>query len=141
MTTQRDLDASAGQSQMCAAVEDVGGESAHGELGKQKRQVADLEQFVHQPVAFTGQTGANPEERQLGIDPIKRKQDQAFRQSAHLSGVLSFAQKVFTALPWNYETPTYHRGSAVRTGETIRFLTAPIKFPIGVAFPSGGTIL
>lgn len=68
---------------MRATVEDVCGEAADGEFENEKRQLAMLEQASHERVAFAGDVQAQPKNRELGVEPVQTKEEQAFGKCTH----------------------------------------------------------
>jgi hypothetical protein len=115
---QRYLHPSTRQGQVRASIKHVSGKRSNSQLGKQERAIADPEEPVHQAIAFAGNTSTNPDQRELRVNPIQRKECQAFCQGSHLLGLVLLCQKVFTAPPCELRNPDASRGSAVRTGET-----------------------
>ncbi len=72
-----------GQGQVSAAVKDVSGKAANNQLGAEKSELAMLENARHQSVSFGGDVQPDPDKRQLGVEPIKAKQQTAFGELIH----------------------------------------------------------
>ena len=68
---------------MRATVKNVSGEAADGEFENQKGQLAMLEQGSHEGVAFAGDVQAYPKNRELGVEPVQTKEEQAFGKCTH----------------------------------------------------------
>ena len=68
---------------MRAAIKYVSGEGADGEFENEKRHFAVREHARHERVAFGGEVQVDPEQRELGIEPVETKQQQAFEKCTH----------------------------------------------------------
>lgn len=71
--------------QVSAAIKDVSGKAADGELGAEKCQLAVLQDAGHQAVSLGGDVHANPDKRELGVKPVQTKQETAFRKLIHVN--------------------------------------------------------
>lgn len=63
---------------MGAAIKRVSGECANCQLEDQKGSLAVINNSGHQAIAFGGHIRANPQKRQLRIEPVESEQQQAF---------------------------------------------------------------
>ena len=73
--------AASGKRQMRATVKDVSSERADDKFDYEKRNLAVREHARHERVAFGGEVQVNPEQRELRIEPVQGKQEQAFYKS------------------------------------------------------------
>ena len=103
-----------GEGQMRATIKDISGEAADGEFENEKRPLAMLEQLRHECVAFGGDVQAHPKQRELGIEPVESKQEQAFRKCTHGS----FVPTLFKPLLITPEPPSLSLGVLDVTGGT-----------------------
>ena len=69
--------------QVSTAVKYVGGNSADGDLRAEESQFAVVEDARHECVSFGGDVHANPENCQLGIEPVQGEQETTFGQLTH----------------------------------------------------------
>ena len=75
----------------------------------------------------------NPEERELRIDPIQNKEDDAFCQCSHVLRSAPLLKKVVTPRPFELRNLRTVKlgGSAVRTGRNeTRFVLSEVKFQL-----------
>src|SRR5215211_7549858 len=72
-----------GERQMSAAVKDVGGNSADCDLGPEESQFAVVKDAGHECVSFGGDVHANPENCELGIEPVQSEQETTFGKLTH----------------------------------------------------------
>ena len=63
---------------MSAPIERVSSEPANCELKNEERHFAVINHACHQAIAFSGNIRADPQQRQLSVEPVKSKQQQAF---------------------------------------------------------------
>src|SRR5436190_21217524 len=91
-----------GDRQVSAAIKNVSGNSADGEFGAKKSEFTVLQNAHHQGVSFGCDVEANPEQRQLCIQPIQGKQQTAFGKSSH---VKSSTANVVETSPYYARTP------------------------------------
>ena len=78
-----DGQATSGKRKMRAAVKYKSGERADSEFDNEKRDFTVFEHARHERVAFGGDVQVDPEQRELGIEPVQRKQQQAFEKCTH----------------------------------------------------------
>ena|SRR3982751_1167655 len=71
--------------QVSAAIKDVSGKGADGELSAEEGQRAVLQNAGHQSVSFGGDVQTNPEQRELSIKPVQTKQETAFGKLIHVN--------------------------------------------------------
>ena len=68
---------------MRAAVECVSGEAADSDFENEERKLAMLEESSHERIAFGSDVQAQPKQRELSVEPVETKQEQAFRKCTH----------------------------------------------------------
>src|SRR5712692_5929816 len=115
---------------MRTSIKRVSGESSDGQLHQHERRVAGLEQLAHHAIALGGYVRMSPEERELPIEPIQNKKNNAFSQCSH---VLRNALLLKVVRPRLFELRNLRTvklgGSAVRTGRNeTRFVLTEVKF-------------
>lgn len=90
-----------GEPQMSAAIKDVSGDSADGELDAEETQLAVVEEASHECVSFGRDVHANPKNCQLGVKPVQNEQETTFGQRTHVD----LATNVVKLRPYYAETP------------------------------------
>lgn len=126
---QRDGKTASGQRKMRATIEYVSRGSANGEFENEKRHFAVLEQSRHERVAFGGDVQTQPKERELGVEPVESKQEQAFGKCTHGFSVPT----LFKLLLITSEPPSFAWGSMTSREERDSFY-AKIKGSIANSF-------
>ena len=63
---------------MSATIERISSEPANCELEDEERHFAVIDDAGHQAIAFGSHIGANPQQSQLSVEPVKCEQQQAF---------------------------------------------------------------
>ena len=99
---------------MRAAIKNDGGEGADGQFESEKRHFAVREQASHKGVSLVGDVQVYPEQRELSVQPVQSKQQQAFGECAHLKPLAN----VVEPRPYYARTPKRLLGGSVVTGGT-----------------------
>jgi len=73
----------AGERKVSAAVKDVSGNGADGDLRAEEGELAMFENASHECVSLGGDVQANPEKRELRVEQVECEQQKAFGQLTH----------------------------------------------------------